>query len=475
VSGDILARLAALKEAFKGEALFRPSSIGRNIACPGSVSLCALARQAGHRRFSSKYALEGSAAHVVAEQALKGVRQPDEWADQMVRLDDGGMHGHFVDEEMVDAVGEYIDDVRVELTADDELFVEHRMSLSPLDPSDPILAENRGTGDAVILNRKQRRARIKDLKYGKGVMVSGDSPQLKNYAIQTIIMHPETIWDEVELVVIQPRAVDERQRRKSFTFDPAALMADFLGELLQAMDAALRPDPPLRTGPHCRWCDAKDAGICPAIRAEALAVGRDSFEVLPSLTAASRMGPIPDVVHLGTIGEPRPKGPPGAAVSLPPAAVMGAADVATVLDRLHLFEIWASSVKERACSLIEAGVTVPGWMLSARTGHRRFITDEARLKAVAKDLEETHGIAVKRSPDGLIVEDLLRAIGLKSVEMYTAPKLLSPAQVEKKLRKGAKALLEPLVERPLGEPTLMRATEERRPAVVGMGPIVEQG
>ena len=467
----MLARLAALKQAFGGEALFRPSSIGRVIACPGSVSLCAMARQAGHRRFSSKYALEGSAAHVVAEQALKGIRQPDEWTDRMVQLDDGGLHGHFVDAEMVEAVGEYVDEVRTGLTADDELFIEHRMSLSPLDPSDPMLAENRGTGDAVILNRKMRRAKLKDLKYGKGVMVSAETPQLKDYAVQVIVTHPDTVWDEVELVISQPRAVDERQRRKSIIYDPAALMTDFLGELLQAMHYALQPDPPLKTGPHCRWCDAKDAGNCPAIRAEALAIGRDSFDALPALTARSRMGPIPETVHLGTIEEPRAKGVPGTAVSLPPAAMMAAADVATVLDRLHLFEIWASSVKERACSLIEAGVTVPGWMLSARTGHRHFVTDATRLAAIVKEMQEKHNIAVKPSPDGLIVEDLLRAIGLKSVEMYSAPKLLSPAQIEKKLKKDSKPLLEPLVERPLGEPTLMRASEDRKPAAIRMGPI----
>ena len=69
---EIRERIAALKGAFRGEALFRPSSIGRVIACPGSVALCAAARQSGHRRFSSKYAKEGSAAHVVAEQALEG-------------------------------------------------------------------------------------------------------------------------------------------------------------------------------------------------------------------------------------------------------------------------------------------------------------------------------------------------------------------------------------------------------------------
>lgn len=467
--------LAAFKSVYGSEALFRPSSIGRIIACPGSVQLSVAARTAGHKRFTSKYALEGSAAHIVAEQALKGIRQPEEWTDRLVQVDSGGMHGKFVDEEMVEAVGEYIDDVRSDIQDGDELLIEHYMTLGMLDSNDPIMAENRGTGDAVILRRRIKRITIKDLKYGKGVMVSGDAPQLKNYAALALIGFPDTNWEEVELVVSQPRAVNEDQRRKSFMFDPAMLMMDFLGELLQAMHAALMSDPPLKTGSHCRWCPAKEAGLCPAIQAEALSVGRDSLAIVPSFTAASKMGPIPGIVHVGTVEEPVHRGPapPTGAVSLVPAAAMSADEVATILDRLPLFEIWASSVKERACALIEAGVKVPGWMLSARIGHRRFISDKDKLAAVAKDLAEKHRIAVKPSPDGLAVDDILRAIGLKTIELFTTPKLLSPAQIEKKLKKDAKTLLELLVERPLGEPTLMRAKEDRASAVIGMGPIPE--
>lgn len=443
---DIYATLAQLKKLNGGDALFRPSSIDRVIKCPGSVPLSARSPKV---RRTSRYAEEGSAAHVVSEQALKGIRQPDEWTDRMVQLDGGGMQGWFVDAEMVEATGAYIDIVRSAAGEPGvELLVEHRMSLSALDPNDPMMAENRGTGDAVLLNRPRRRLGIKDLKYGKGVMVAGDSPQLKNYAILALLGFPDVAWEVIELEVIQPRAVDERQRQKTFEFDPADLMMDFLGQLLQAMHEALGSDPPLKTGSHCRWCPAKDAGTCPAIQAEATLIGRDSFTDLPAFTAASSMGPIPGV-HVITI-EDKTRNiaiPPGAAV-LPSIGSMDASDIATVLDRRHLYDTWIEAVEQRACSLIEAGVNVPGWMMSARSGNRRWKGEEAEIA------------------------DALRALGVKTSEMYSNPELLSPAKVEKTIKKNGKALIEPLVERPMGKPTLMRATDERESiAVPTMGAI----
>jgi Protein of unknown function (DUF2800) len=449
---DIRASLAALKQVYGGEALFRPSSISRLIACPGSVRLIAMALQAGWKKWDSPYAKEGSAAHVVAEQALKGIRQPDEWTDRMVQLDKGGLHGHFVDAEMVEKVSEYVDEVRSNVEDGCELLVEQYMSLSALDPDDPIVAENRGTADAVILNRAARRVKVRDLKYGRGVPVSGDAPQLRNYAILVLLNHPlEGGWREIEIGVNQPRLFNESDRFKSFTFDPNDLMIDFLGELMQAMHASLDADPSLKTGAHCRWCPAKDANICPAVRQEAVSIGRDAFEHTPMARAASGMGPIPEVVFIGTAEEPRPAVAdpvPGRTVVLPSAALASPDEVATVLERRMIYDVWIESYERRAAQLIGAGVTVPGWILSARAGNRRWKGDDEKA-----------------------TQDALMAIGLKSIEMYSVPKLLSPAQVEKKLKKADRGLIEPLVERPKGQPTLMRAGADREPSGKGMGAI----
>jgi hypothetical protein len=448
-----IAMLAALKNSYGGEALFRPSSISRTMNCPGSTQL--IARAPKQQRFVSEYALDGTAMHTMAEKALHGEIMPDEWIDRHVEVKEGNtVHKRLVTAEMADAVETYVDGVRSKVTAGVELLVERYMSLSALDPADPVLAENRGTGDAILLDRARRRIGIDDLKSGKGVMVAADSPQLKNYALLATFNYPiEGGWREVELTIRQPRAVQESERLKTVVFDPAELMLGFMGALLEAMHGALAPDPPLKTGPWCRWCPGKDALICPAIAAEAMDIGRDVFNPGLRFSAASMMGPIPTTVHLATPDQIAPSVVSQAAgdvIVLPDASGFSAADCATILDREHLWDTFIEAVKSRAARFIEAGVTVPGWMMSSRSGNRRW---------KATDEKET--------------QEALRAIGLKTAEMYEIPKLKSPAQVEKMLKKDAKALLEPLVERPEGKPTLMRATADRPAVAHGMGPITE--
>src|SRR5580700_1207324 len=101
---------------------------------------------------------------------------------------------------------------------------------------------------------------------GRGVMVSAQSPQLKNYALMALYTFrpPSGGWRTVELVIEQPRASEATQRRKSVIYSPDELLIDFVGEVVMAMEAALDSDPPLNPGARCRWCPA--SAICPALR-----------------------------------------------------------------------------------------------------------------------------------------------------------------------------------------------------------------
>ncbi len=445
---DRYAMLAALREAYKGEALFRPSSISRLIGCPGSVQL--IARSPRDTRKSSIYATEGTIAHQVAQDALTGKRQPEEWVDRIIEVPgpdggkwvpqhDGKKAGWLVDAEMAEAVGVYIDEVAKRWTPDTLQYVEHALTLGALDPTDPIFAENRGTADAVLADAKRGRLTIVDLKYGKGVMVAGDSPQLKNYALMGLIAFGiNGGWREVETVVVQPRATDERQRIKAVSHDPTDLLTDFLGRLGEAMHHSLDPDPPLNpdpTGAWCRWCPAK--ATCPALQREATDLARDAFATMPPLNARSDLGALPPAVYVGTPDQPQPAAtPPKGTIVLPPATVLDPGDIATILQRRPLWEAWITSVEERASSLLEAGVAVPGWKLVRRTGNRRW-----------KDKETA--------------PDALRAMGVNTSAMYTDPELRSPAQIEKLLPKEKKGAIEDLVERPEGALTLVKAEDRR--------------
>jgi hypothetical protein len=245
----VLQRLVA---ASGGSALFRPSSASGWLKCHGRIQLSALAPRDNRR---SSYADEGTAAHIVFNQALAGERQPNEWTDRMVKVDD--MTGVFVDEEMTEAIEWCVQQVERLMLGDPnvELFLEHRLTLGALDPTDLLLAQNRGTADVVLVNRVDRWLKIIDLKYGKGVMVAGDSPQLLDYGLMGLVTWGvDGGWTSVESVVLQPRAAYEHERYKAIALSPDDLLIDFLGQVGTAMEAALLPRCGRRPWPSPATC-----------------------------------------------------------------------------------------------------------------------------------------------------------------------------------------------------------------------------
>jgi hypothetical protein len=434
--------IASLAAAYGGEAIFRPSSADRFIGCPGSVKLAA---GAPRERQWSPWIVEGLAAHKVAEQALKGERQLDEWSDRMVRVDDGGLYGAFCDEEMMIGLGLYLETIYSDQNTRTETFTEHRMSLSVLDPGDPLFAQNRGTADRVHIHRHERKIRIFDLKWGRGVMVSPTSPQPKNYALLAMMnFDVEGGWREIEQTIVQPRATDPGQRVKTITYSAEEILTTFMGQMVESMEAALGDNPPLNPGARCRWCPAK--AICPALRDQAL-----NLAAAPDAGGIKRqgdlLGPIPSHVVLGTIEDPRPVVPPGG-VSLPSPVDLAPEEISAILARRHLWDTWITAVQHRAVSLLEAGATIPGWKLGRRTKRRRW--------------KDTEDVATK-----------LREMGLKISDLYTEPKLRSPRQIEMLLEPSKRGLVAPLVERPLGDLLLMPADSIKAAIPPSLGPISE--
>ena len=441
-NAERLKNLEALVAAYNGDYIFRPSSIDRTINCPGSVRLIA---KAPRDRRMPPWIVEGLAMHKVAEQALKGERQVDEWSDRMVRVDDEGLHGTFLDEEMSEGVQFYLDVIEQDMQPDTEAFTEAKLSLSVLDPDDPVLAQNRGTVDRLHIHRGARTIHTLDLKGGKGVMVSAKSPQLRNYSLMAIVNYDvEGGWKEVRNTIVQPRASNQNERLKTVVYDPNDLLNEFLGELHQAMELALEPDPPLAPGTWCRWCNAKT--ICPALRQQAMHLGDDPFSAAPSFKAGSELGALPPAVFVGTVEEPRPRTSVNGVV-LPASTDMDPGEISTVLSKRHLWDIWIKGVEHRAVSLLETGTVIPGWALDRRSGHRRW-----------------------KDPDK--VPDRMREAGLQTSAIYGDPKLKSPAQMEKLLPTIKRGIIEDMVERPLGDVILVSADRARKSEVpASLGPI----
>jgi len=405
-------------------AKFRPSSMDRILRCKGSVARCA----AAPKREAGEAAREGSAAHKVAELCLLNKQDAAEYVDRGIDIGDG-KGKIFLDDDGCEAVQLYLDTVRAYAAAPGATFlVEQKLSLGVFGTTPELIAklsENTGTADAVILNEPESTLTIVDLKFGRGVVVTSDSYQLRDYGVMAVGTYQrEKPWTKIRIVVVQPRLPREEDRIKIAEFTPEELQ-DFLFMVWTAMNEAEDPNAPLVPGEkQCRWCDG--APGCPAlqdyVRSSALAV-----------MAANPM----------TALSPSTDAPPENAPGFDPAIVRDATpeQLRDWLDRRDLVEGFFKAVEQRVASMLTLiPGSVPDYKMVSRAGNRKFIEQE---------------------PEKLEAQ-LIGTLGLTREQIYGKPKLLGPSPIEK-LLKGAelKAKLGKLVERPLGAPTLVKDTDGR--------------
>lgn len=254
----------------RAHARLAPSAAARWLRCPGSVRLSENIKET-----PSAFAAEGTAAHILAEKCLttgfdasrfKGWTVNTEAKDPKLAVQQGrpvnGKTVFAVDNEMVDGVQIYVDTVRELMEESDEFEIEHRMDMSSLVPG------VFGTGDAVAYVQKhflsgKRRVTVVDLKYGKGVAVEvKENEQELTYAVGVVQRYHNRGVDEVELVIVQPRAPHRDGPVRRWVTDAVGLFEHVIA-LQSAAEEAARPDAPFRTGDHCKFCKA--AGLCTAL------------------------------------------------------------------------------------------------------------------------------------------------------------------------------------------------------------------
>jgi hypothetical protein len=209
------------------------------LACPASVTLTR-----DVPRPSSKFAKEGTAAHAVAEMTLNGdIFLPDKVTvegDEFV-----------VSPGMCRALNPY---------------VTHVQALRAL-PGAALVLEKRlvvpGTGGMVwgTLDcgvRSGYDIHIVDLKFGKGVPVGPDGPQLKFYALafaSFMGMSMNRRRSKVYLTICQPRIEGPPVRTHETTL---VALADWLEtDVRPALARIAENDPTENAGAHCRWCVRK--------------------------------------------------------------------------------------------------------------------------------------------------------------------------------------------------------------------------
>lgn len=287
--------------------------------------------------------------------------------------------GFEVTAEMAEAVQVYVDWVRnASSVADATLMLEHRIDLSKLNPPEPMT----GTADCLIVVPSLRLLIVADYKHGRGhvVEVNGNK-QTRYYALGALLSLPAELRagiDKVQMTIVQPRAFHPDGPVRSETIDLLELV-DFADDILKAANAAQDPDAPAVPGDHCLFCAA--AGNCRARSDQAVVLAQQEFSVVPQLSNMST------------------------------AEI--AARVAEIEPKLGVVEAWLKEAKKHLEEQLKSGAEVPGWKLVQKRATRVW-SDPAKVEEWA----------------------LLEA-GLDKADIYTAPELKSPAQLETLVGKKA--------------------------------------
>jgi hypothetical protein len=341
------------------------SKAERWMQCPGSVNA-----ERGLPNTSSPYAVEGTAAHTLAEKCLRKGIDADVYLDTEIPVEVDGETQHIaVTEEMVEAVQVYLDYVR-KRSFTEQRMIEVQFDLAPLNPPEPMF----GTADCVVWNTADKILEVFDLKYGAGVAVDAkENVQLCYYALGAVVAlnkKPVTI----RVNIVQPRAAHPEGIIRSFEFDWAYLL-EYKKALFEAAVKTQDPEAPRSAGAHCRFCKA--LAVCPEQRRVAIEVAQSEFDVETP--------------------------------NLPAAANLTSEQIGRILTAAPLIEDWFKAIRSHVTALLDAGQPVEGWKLVPKRASRKW-EDEAKAQNILTLMQ------------GVTVDDLF------------TKKFVSPAQAEAVLK-----------------------------------------
>lgn len=332
---------------------FGGSVASRILHCPGSVRL-----SEGIVRQGSKYAAEGTRAHALAEHCLKnGVHDLAELVGATLTMTLGEEP---FSQEMCDAVQVFIDTVRDEMneSEDAQLYVEQSFDLSVTTAAP---GEVYGRCDAIVYTPSRKRMVAYDYKHGAGVSVSAeDNAQAKFYASGALLAHQDWPIQDIEVVIVQPRAFDVATNGavRCWTFDPFGVF-DFVAEYEIAIGLAKSDSAPLSPGAWCKFCPA--APNCVAVEMQFMEAAKLDF---------------------AGVAEIEPK-------KLPKADSLSAERLGKILAAAEPLEGWLEQLRSYAMGLLEQGVPVPGWKLVDRQARRKWAEDGQKI---ATYLAVVHGL-----------------------------------------------------------------------------------
>lgn len=304
-----------------------------------------------------------------------------------------------ISQEMSDYVQEYMDYV-TEQAEGNRLLIEQKLELEWITKE----KDAKGTADAVIISKDGSVLNIVDLKYGRGLKVDAqDNSQLRIYGLAAQRQF-DMLGDfkTVRLHIHQPR-LDHVDYEDLSVTELASFRLD-VWSAIEEIEKAKKSnslDGFLKPGgKQCKFCRA--AGKCPALaKVVADTTGAD-FE---DETQTELVAPV---------------------------------DLGTAMSKVPLLEIWAKSVRGKVEAELLSGQIVKGWKLvEGKKGARKYIDERA-------------------------AENEMKALNLDAEDMYET-KLLSPAKLEKKLKKkpGVFEKLQNLFTQSRGKPSVAPISDPR--------------
>lgn len=412
----------------RGHARLAPSSSKRFIECPGSIRM-----SEGIPNTSSVYADEGTAAHELASHLLSLSSQIDavQYLDTWVNLegktvaekfspDKFGKRSFFVDAEMADGVQTYVDYCRELSGRDVDWAIEQWLDLSYLG----VPGLDGGTGDCVAYDSKTQVLDVVDLKYGRGLAVEPENnTQGLCYALGAIRRYHNRGIKKLRITIVQPRCPHPKGPIRTWEADVIDLLdfeSDLKAAALKTISAATDAHGNncdaewqaayLKPGPWCTFCPA--APGCDARRDQAFKIAQAEFSVV------------------------------GEEITLPVVTQLEPEKLSKILTEIDQLEDWCRRVKEYAHSEATHGRCPPGWKLVGNRATRRWKEETDAATA----LEDIYGLT----------------------DIYTAPKLLTPAKIEpmmpgKNKAERAKRLAELVTKESSG--TVLALEADPRPAV----------
>ncbi len=375
-------------------AKYSPSASSRWLNCTGSIHLTQNIQQE-----TSPYAIQGQAAHWLAEKCLTDNLDP--YTFEGFTVTNVGNYQLTLDD--VNAVNNYVFFIREELKNAGEnaqLTIEKKFDTSS------ISKYFFGTCDAILFSQNGD-LKIYDYKHGAGVVVPVDNnSQMLCYALLAI-EYAKSLGlkvNTIEIIIVQPRtSEDEYISRKFLTVLEFVAFKNTLIKKIKEIEST-KNNPILTPGEsQCRWCVAKP--VCPEVRNKNLALAKAEFADNKFI--------------------------------LPAPELLDENELVKILDHADFFRSWLTSIENFMEVQALNGKKIEGYKLVKKRAYRKWENPQAVIEHIKTNFSELES------------------------KIFTEAELRSPAQIESLLKKEDKKDIQKFISTPNTQPTLVKANDKR--------------